>query len=54
MANKRNKQYLIAAIKKMLERDDLTDPQRIRLLSLLAKFVPVPKQRPAWFSSDQK
>lgn len=33
------KQFLIAQIKKKLERDDLADHRRGRLLSLLAKYA---------------
>ena len=40
-----NKQFLIGEIKRMLERDDLADTQRVRLLSLLAKHVPAPRRR---------
>ena len=45
MRMKTNNQYLIDAIKRLLERDDLADAQRIRLLSLRVKLVPVPKRR---------
>ena len=34
-----NKQFLIVQIKGMLERHDLADFQRVRLLSLLAKHI---------------
>lgn len=40
-----NKQFLIVQIKRMLERDDLADHQRVRLLSLLAKHVPQTRRR---------
>lgn len=40
-----HKQFLIAQIKKMLEHDDLADHQRVRRLSLLAKYVPAPRRR---------
>jgi hypothetical protein len=40
-----NKQFLVDHIKKMLERDDLADTQRVRLLSLFAKHVPAPRRR---------
>jgi hypothetical protein len=38
-----NKQFLIGEIKKMLDRNDLADSDRVRLLALLAKHVPLPK-----------
>jgi hypothetical protein len=40
-----NKQFLVGEIKKMLGRDDLADPERVRLLALLAKHVPAPRTR---------
>ena len=40
-----NKQFLIGEIKKLLQRDDLADAQRVRLLSLLARHVPAPRRR---------
>jgi hypothetical protein len=38
-----NKQFLVGEIKKMLGRDDLADPERVRLLALLAKHVSAPR-----------
>lgn len=40
-----NKQFLISQIKAQLDGDDLTATERVRLLGLLAKFVPVPAKR---------
>ena len=40
-----NKQFLIAQIKQILERDDLATSEYVRLLALLSKFVPVPAKR---------
>ena len=40
-----NKQYLVHEIKQTLHRDDLTNFERMRLLGLLARFVPVPVKR---------
>jgi hypothetical protein len=42
-----NKQFLVAEIKKMLDGDDLTADQRIRLLRLLAKHVPPTRKHKA-------